>query len=174
MPTTPQQSWESGGVRPPRRTAAVTGVPFANSGHCSAIPGPVATLWEPATPCADVPGTAPATVLPTPGTFLCCRTLNRYGRNPRLQDPRDAYTSGMEDGTLYRRHHDAHWSHKDAGAISARLRTTPRTTVTPGALLSSATQCIFYSTHPLHTPDLGRRRRLLTPSVHVLRPSLCL
>ena len=37
------------GVRPPFPTVAVTGVPSANSGHCSAIPDAVAALWEPAT-----------------------------------------------------------------------------------------------------------------------------
>src|SRR6185436_3514790 len=36
----------SDGVRPPFPTVAVTGVPSANSGHCSAIPDAVATLWE--------------------------------------------------------------------------------------------------------------------------------
>ena len=35
-------------VRPPFPTLAVTGVPSANSGHCSAIPDAVAALWEPA------------------------------------------------------------------------------------------------------------------------------
>jgi len=39
----------SDGVRPPLPTVAVTGVPSANSGHCSAMPDAVATLWEPAT-----------------------------------------------------------------------------------------------------------------------------
>src|SRR6185437_15608238 len=37
------------GVRPPFPTVAVTGVPSAKSGHCSAIPDAVAALWEPAT-----------------------------------------------------------------------------------------------------------------------------
>jgi len=37
------------GVRPPFPTVAVTGVPSANSGHCSAIPNVVAALWEPTT-----------------------------------------------------------------------------------------------------------------------------
>ena len=37
------------GVRPPFPTVAVTGVLSANSGHCSAILGAVAALWEPAT-----------------------------------------------------------------------------------------------------------------------------
>jgi len=39
----------SDGVRPPFPTVAVTGVTSDNSGHCSAIPDAVATLWEPAT-----------------------------------------------------------------------------------------------------------------------------
>ena len=34
------------GVRPPFSTVAVTGVPSANSGHCSAIPDAVAALWN--------------------------------------------------------------------------------------------------------------------------------
>ena len=41
----------SDGVRPPCPTVAVTGVSSANSGHCSAIPNVVTTLWEPATQC---------------------------------------------------------------------------------------------------------------------------
>ena len=69
MPTTPPRNAKSSGVRPPCCTAAVTGVPSANSGHCSAIPSTMSTLWEPAASYADVPGAAPATVLPTPRTF---------------------------------------------------------------------------------------------------------
>src|SRR6185312_957815 len=41
----------SDGVRQPLRVVAVTEVPSANSGYCSAIPDAVATLWEPATQC---------------------------------------------------------------------------------------------------------------------------
>ena len=63
--TTPR----SDGVRPPFPTVAVTGVPSANSGHCSTIPGAVATLWEPTTHCVDVLGAVPSTMLPTPRTF---------------------------------------------------------------------------------------------------------
>jgi len=37
------------GVRPPFPTVAVTGVPSANFGHCSAIPDAMVALWEPAT-----------------------------------------------------------------------------------------------------------------------------
>ena len=68
MPTIPPQSAETAGVRPPFRTAGVTGVPSANFGHCTAILGTAPVLWEPATPCTDVPGTALAAVLPTPCT----------------------------------------------------------------------------------------------------------
>ena len=171
MPTTPPRSGESGGVRPPCRAAAVTGVLSANSGHCSAIPGTVATLWEPATPCADVPGTAPTTVLPTPHTFSttdpstgmgatlehgpgldrsktpACRTLDALprqyeGRYPQQRTPR------RPQGPQGRR--------RDLREI----RTAPRTTATPGAMPISAPQCTFYSSHPLRTPDSGRRRRL--------------
>ena len=39
----------SDGVRSPLRIVAVTGVPSANSGHCSAIPDAVVIQWEPAT-----------------------------------------------------------------------------------------------------------------------------
>ena len=39
----------SDSVRPPFPTVAMTGVPSANSGHCSAISNVVATLWGPAT-----------------------------------------------------------------------------------------------------------------------------
>jgi hypothetical protein len=52
------------GVRPPSPTVAVTGVPSANSGHCSVIPGVVAHCGT----CGagrSVLGTAPRTILPT-------------------------------------------------------------------------------------------------------------
>ena len=84
MPTTPPQSTESDGVRPPYRTAGVTGVSSVNSGHCAAIPGTALVLWEPATPCADMLDAVPTIVLPTPRTFLYCRTLGRHGEDPRM------------------------------------------------------------------------------------------
>ena len=66
------------GVRLPLRTVVATRVLSANSGHCTAIPGAVAPLWELATHCANVRGAPPSAVLPT-RTFhvlsLC--------RNPR-------------------------------------------------------------------------------------------
>jgi len=59
----------SDGVRLPLRIVAATRVLSANSGHCTAIPGAMAPLWEPATHCANVRGAPPSTVLPTPRTF---------------------------------------------------------------------------------------------------------
>ena len=79
-----------------------------------------------------------------------------WSKTHRPQDPRDAATSGLGDGTFYRSHHAARWSYQDASVISGRPRTTPRTTATPGASLSSAAQCTFYSSWPLHAPDLRR------------------
>ena len=90
MPTAPPRSVESNDIRPPCRTEAVTGVPSANSGHCSTIPGAVATLWEPTTHCVDVLGAAPSTVLPTPCTFSAAEPSSgmdtTLGRGPNL-DP---------------------------------------------------------------------------------------
>ena len=66
------------GVRPPFPTVAVTGVPSANSGHCSAIPGAVAALWvlrrgtQRARHCSR-------TILPTPAV----RTLPHHTHGPR-------------------------------------------------------------------------------------------
>ena len=85
MPTTPLLSAGSDDVRPPCLIAATTGVPSVNSDQCTAIPGTVPTLWEPATPCAGVPDTSLATVLPTPRTFPYCRTLDKHGHNPRTR-----------------------------------------------------------------------------------------
>ena len=65
----------SDGVRPPFLTVAVTGVPSANSGHCSAIPDAVATLWGTCDAVQDVLSTALTTVMPTPRTSLVLFTL---------------------------------------------------------------------------------------------------
>ena len=69
----------SDGVRSPIHTTAVTRIQSANSGHCSAIPDTVTTLWEPATPSPDVLSTVITTVPPTPRTFLVLSPP----RNPR-------------------------------------------------------------------------------------------
>ena len=171
MPTTPPRSAESNDVRPPYRPAAVTGVPSANSGHCSAIPITVITLWEPAASCADVPGAAAATVLPTPrtssatepsigmgATLECgpgldqsktpaCRTLDALPHQRRGRYPQQGMPRRPQEPSGHRQD-------------IRRIRTPPRTTATPGAMPSTAPQCTFYSRHPLHTPDSGRRRRL--------------
>ena len=73
-------------VRPPFPTVAVTGVPSANSGHCSAIPGTVATLWEPVTLCETCSALLqpPCCQLPVlPSCFPLRRTLKRHGHDPR-------------------------------------------------------------------------------------------
>ena len=82
MPTTPPHNAESDGVWPVYRTASVTGVSSANSGHYAAIPGTAPVLWEPAAPYADMPDAVPATMPPTPRTFLLRRTLGEHGCNP--------------------------------------------------------------------------------------------
>ena len=69
----------SDGVRPPLRIVAATRFFSTNSGHCTAIPGAVAPLWEPAMHCANVRGAVPATELPTPHPSL----LLSSPRNPR-------------------------------------------------------------------------------------------
>jgi len=135
MPTTPPRSGESGDIRPPRHTAAVTEVPSANSGHCSAIPDTVTTLWEPATPHPDVLGTIITTMPPTPCTSLVlsppgnprsawarpsdvARAMNRA--RPPPGGPSTPCHACLEDGTLHNNRHDAHRSYQDAGAIIAR------------------------------------------------------
>ena len=150
MPATPPRSGRSGGVRPPRRTAAVTGIPSANSSHCSAILGTVAPQWEPATPCVNVPSTAPATVLPTPRTTPCTfptaepsigmgATLER---GPGLDHPQQPPRRPLEPQG---RRRDLHKAKDDA-----------QDNRTPGAMISSAPQCTFYSSCSLCAPDSGR------------------
>jgi hypothetical protein len=51
-----------------------------------------------------------------------------------MQDPRNVTTSRLEDGTPYSNDHATRWRNKDAGAISARPRTTPRMTATSGTI----------------------------------------
>ena len=59
---------------------------------------------------------------------LACRTL---GASPRHATPR------LEDGTPYSNDHATRWSHQDAGAISARLRTTATPDAIPRNILST-------------------------------------
>ena len=76
----------SDGVRPPLRTVAVTGVPSANSGHCSTIPDAVATLWEPAMPCKTCSALLQPLCcqLPIPPSYFPLRgTLEWHGHDPR-------------------------------------------------------------------------------------------
>ena len=186
MPTTPPQSAESDGVRPPYHIAAVTGVPSASSGHCSAIPDTVATLWEPAAHCAGVPDTAFATVLPTPRTLLVLSPL----QNPRWAwaQPSDGVRTLTKErsppaGPSTRRH-DKHGGRYPPQRPLRRpqeppgrrhdprkTKELPRTTATPDTTLSSTPQCTSNSDHPLLPPDSGRRRRLLiSPYMYPTHP----
>jgi len=188
MPTTPPQSAESDGARPPCRTAAVTEVPSANSGHCSAIPDTMTTLWEPATPSPDVLGTIITTVPPTPHTSLVLSPLG----NPRTAWAQPSNAARALTGARLppagpsRHHHVAHrgrnplqepqrrrWSCQDARAISARPGRRPGQ---PHARRHDLQYPIVYFLQWTFAvrPRFGEKRRLLPPSVHVPRPSLCL
>jgi hypothetical protein len=95
------------GVRLPFPTVAVTGVPSANSGHCSAI----RMLWQHCGTCdagRDVLGRAPITILPTlavrtpphhtygPGPAPCS---GRGPASPRAPQGRMLSTSSRRPGT---------------------------------------------------------------------------
>ena len=84
-------------------------------------------------------------------------------KTPLQQDPQRSASSGPEDGTLNSNHHDVHRSHQDAGVLR-KAKGLPKTTATPGAILSSAPQCTSNSSRPLHLRHSGRRRRLPIPS----------
>ena len=131
MPTTAPQSAESDGVRPPCHTTAVTEVPSANSGHCSAIPSIVwhyGNLRRPVQTCPALPPPLcsllralpllrnPRSAWAQPSNAV--RALTRA--RPPPAEPSMLCHVNTEDGTLNREHHDAHRNHKDAGAISAR------------------------------------------------------
>ena len=81
LPTTPPQSAVVRWRQSPRRTTDMTGVPSANSGHYAAIPA----LCGPATRCANMPDTAPATVLPTLCTSSSAGPTASMGNNPRTR-----------------------------------------------------------------------------------------
>ena len=93
----------------------------------------------------DVLGTAPATVLPTPHTSFKLsppRSPRTAWAQPSEAAPALTRTRPWPAGPSERRHvtlggrypysndHAVRWSNKDTGAISARPRTTPRTTAT--------------------------------------------
>ena len=64
-------------------------------------------------------------------------------QDPDLQDPLSATTPHLEDCTPYSDDHTACWGWQDAGAISARSRTIPRTTATPDAMPHSVLPTVF-------------------------------
>src|SRR6185503_13349143 len=60
-----------------------------------------------------------------------------------LQGQWDAATPHLEDGTPNSDDHAACWGWQDAGAISARPRTIPRTTATPDAIPHSVLSTVL-------------------------------
>jgi len=71
-----------------------------------------------------------------------------YMRDLGLQGPRIAAAAYLEDGTPYSDDHAACWGWQDAGAISARPRTIPRTTATPDAMSRSVLPTVFDHCNP--------------------------
>jgi len=170
MPTTPlQHPGQTASGRTPHSNNARS--PVRQLRSLLHHPGTVATLWEPATHCAVVLGVAPSTVLSAPRTFSAAEPSTGMGatleRGPGLDQsktpacrtldalPRQHGGRNPQQGTP-RRPQEPQGCRCDLREI----RTSPRTTATPGAMLFSAPQCTFYSSHPLRTPDSGRRRRL--------------
>ena len=141
-----------------------------NSGHCSAIPGAVATLWEPAALSPDVLDTIITTVLPTPHTSLVLFPL----RNPQPAWVRPSNTARaltgasplpagpsapchVEHGGWYppqqspRRLLERQGRRRDL----RKAKYDAQDNRTPGAMISNAPQCTFYSSCPLAPPIRG-------------------
>ena len=161
------------------------GVLPTNSGHCTAIPGAVTPLWEPAIHCANVRGTAPATMLPTPCTFLILSSLQApraaWARpsdaaqaltrsRPRPAGPSERCHATPEGRTLHSNRHAARRSHKDAGAIFARPRTTPRMTARPAP--HSPVRHSVLSTVARHCTPPIRGRTTTSPPFRTCTPPL--
>src|SRR6185503_8591940 len=89
----------SDSVRPPFPTVAGTGVSSANSGHCSAIPDAVTTLWEPAMQCKTCSALLQLLYcqLPIPPSYFPSRgALKRHGHDPRKRlRPRPGQDPGL-------------------------------------------------------------------------------
>ena len=64
-------------------------------------------------------------------------------QDPNLQGPRNDTTPHLEDCTPYSDDHAACWGWQDAGAISARSRTMPKTTTMPDAIPHSVLPTVF-------------------------------
>ena len=186
MPTTPPQPHESDSVRPPFRTVAVTGVPSANSGHCSAIPDAVATLWEPATQCK----TCSALLQPLcsqlpilPSGFSLRRNPRTAWARPSEAAPALTRTRPCPAGPSERRHatHGGRYPLQQRPRRPLELqgrwrniRKAKDDTQDDCHARRHTPQCTFYSARPLHPRDSGRRRRISRSPVYVHRPSLCL
>ena len=90
-------------------------------------------------------------------------------QDPGLQGPRNTATPYLEDGTPYSDDHTACWGWQDAGTISARPRTIPRTTATPDAMPHSVLPTVFDHCTPVIR---GKDDDFHDPLYIVRRPSL--
>ena len=150
---------------------AVTRVFSTNSGHCTAIPGTVAPLWEPAMHCANVRGAVPSTMLPTPYTSLVLSSL---------QDPQTAWARPSKEAPTWTRTRPRHVGPSKLRHATPRGRDPPQQpprrlqepqwrrcdlrkakdtvqdSCMPGAMISSTPHCTSYSRRPLCAPDSGK------------------
>ena len=158
----------------------VTGVPFADSGHHSAIPDTVAVPWDLHAE-QDRLGTVPITILPTPtirtrlplgkgsGTSTCPPDLLvcTPALPPGGLGPSRAITTASPQGPLHTTTTPPAGHCKTAGAIFIGPRTMSRMTATRAAF----PQCTSYIVQPLYSRFRGKRR-LPRPYTRVRRPLL--
>lgn len=182
MPTTPPRS---AGVRQCQAAVSHGGCdrsPVRQLRHCAAIPDTVPTLWEPATPCADVPRTALATVLPTPRTSSSTQPSASMGATlERCTDLDRGETPSAEPSALRQLKHGGryflqqppHRPQESSGRRRDPREATEllRATVPPDAIPHSVLSIVrIHCTPPIRGEDDDFRDL----PVHVLRPSLCL
>ena len=167
MPTTPPQNAGQAASGHHAAQRAATGVPSANSGHCTTIPG---TVFDPVGTCDTLCGRA---------WHCSCHFTANSPYPPLLRNPRQAWAQPSDEvRTLTRARPtlaepSAHRQVKHRGRYLpqqpprrpqespgrwhdlCKAKGPPRTTATPGAMLSSALQCTFCSNRLLHSHDSG-------------------
>jgi len=177
------------GVRLPLRTVAATRVLSANSGHCTAIPGAMAPLWEPATHCANVRGAPLSTVLPTPRTFHVLSPPQEpsngmgttLGCGPDLDQIKTpaCRTLGTPPRQVQGTVPSTGATIPPAGAARTPVRSPQSQGRHPGRLHARrlTLQCgtmYFLQYSATARPRFGEDDDFSLPPVHVHRPSLCL
>jgi len=93
--------------------------------------------------------------------------MHVYMQDPDLQGPWSNTTAHLEDCTPYIDDHAACWGWQDAGAISARPRTIPRTTAMPDAMPHSVLPIVFD-----HCTPVIRGKTTTSPFPCACTPSL--